>query len=67
MTNSDKISLQDFAAVINIIDVCSQRGAFKGEELFLVGQVREKFSRFVKENTPDGTTEATNTEAETGE
>lgn len=57
------ITLQDLATVVNIIDVCSQRGAFKGEELSVVGQVREKIAAIVKANTPaetaqEGTEEA---------
>jgi hypothetical protein len=50
--DNQNLTLQDFAAVLNIIDVCSSRGAFKGEELFVVGQVRERFSNFVNANAP---------------
>tara|TARA_Y100000356_G_scaffold126789_1_gene124991 strand:- start:308 stop:535 length:228 start_codon:yes stop_codon:yes gene_type:complete len=35
------ITVQDLAGVVSIIDVCSQRGAFRGEELAGVGRVRE--------------------------
>jgi hypothetical protein len=61
------ITLQDLSVIISIIDVCSERGAFKGNELMVVGQLREKLSAFVKanqkpEDTPtevavEGTTE----------
>jgi hypothetical protein len=51
------ISLNDFVMAVNIIDVCSQRGAFKGDELAVVGQLREKFAAFVKANTPATPTE----------
>lgn len=51
------IHLNDFVVVVNIIDACSQRGAFKGDELSAVGQLRDKFALFVKANTPK--TEAT--------
>lgn len=44
------ITLQDLTIVVSIIDVCSERGAFKGNELAIVGQVREKISAFVKQN-----------------
>ena len=37
------ITAQDLAGVVSIIDVCSQRGAFRGEELAGVGRVRESF------------------------
>ena len=51
------LTLQDLATVVNIIDVCSQRGAFKGDELSVVGQLREKFAAVVKANTPTETAE----------
>ena len=35
------ITVQDLAGIVSIIDVCSQRGAFRGEELSGVGRVRE--------------------------
>jgi hypothetical protein len=59
------LTLQDLATVVNVIDVCSQRGAFKGEELSAVGQLREKFAAVVKANTPTETAEEK--EEETGE
>ena len=31
------ITVQDLAGLVSIIDVCSQRGAFRGEELAGVG------------------------------
>lgn len=46
------ITLQDLSVIISIIDVCSERGAFKGNELMVVGQLREKISAFVKQNQP---------------
>jgi hypothetical protein len=46
------ITLNDFIVVVNIIDACSQRGSFKGDELSAVGQLRDKFATFIKENTP---------------
>jgi hypothetical protein len=52
------ITLQDLSTIVSIIDVCSERGAFKGNELMVVGQIREKVSAFVKQNqkTDDGAT-----------
>jgi hypothetical protein len=47
------INLQDLVTVVNIIDACSQRGAIKGDELAVVGQLREKFFAIVKANTPE--------------
>jgi len=37
-----QLGLNDLAAVIQIIDVCSKRGAFEGPELASVGQVRDE-------------------------
>ena len=37
------VTAQDLAGVVSIIDVCSQRGAFRGEELAGVGRLRETF------------------------
>ena len=48
-----QLSLNDFALVVNIIDTCTERGAFKGNELAPVGQLREKFVAFIKANTPE--------------
>ena len=36
-----EINLQTVKAIVQIIDVCSKRGAFEGGELSQVGQVRE--------------------------
>lgn len=36
-----EINLQTVKAIVQIIDVCSKRGAFEGAELSQVGQVRE--------------------------
>lgn len=65
--DSQTISLNDFVIAVNIIDVCSQRGAFKGDELASVGQLRDKFAAFVKANTPQNTTEPTEEVKETTE
>ena len=34
------VTAQDLAGVVSVIDVCSQRGAFRGEELAGVGRLR---------------------------
>ena len=43
------VTAQDLAGVVSIIDVCSQRGAFRGEELAGVGRLRETFLAEVRE------------------
>ena len=47
------LTVQDLAGVISIIDVCSQRGGFRGEELSGVGGIREKFLAEIQEQQPD--------------
>lgn len=44
------VNLNDFATVINLIDICTERGAFKGNELLAIGQLRQKFANFVDAN-----------------
>ena len=57
-----KLSLNDLAVAVKIIDLCSERGSFKGDELSVVGQVRENLAQFVKANTPEEATEEEVTE-----
>lgn len=48
MQEVNSISIDDLQLVVNIIDVCTKRGAFEGGELLAIGQIREKFAAFVK-------------------
>lgn len=64
--NQTQLTLNDFALVVNIIDACTERGAFKGNELASIGQIREKFVAFIKANTPEGE-QTTDTEKENTE
>lgn len=52
-TETPSLSLQDLAAVVQIIDLCSQRGAFQGSELEAVGGLRGRVQAFVAANTPE--------------
>lgn len=36
------LSIGEMQALVNVIDVCCQRGAFKGEEITSIGMLREK-------------------------
>jgi hypothetical protein len=47
-----QLGLNDLAAAIQIIDVCSKRGAFEGAELETVGGVRGRLAAFVQANAP---------------
>jgi len=62
------VTVQDLAGVVSIIDVCSARGAFKGEELSGVGRLRETFLAEVKEQQGDAVApEAIDTPVQTEE
>ena len=47
------VTAQDLAGVVSIIDVCSHRGAFRGEELAGVGRLRETFLAEIREQQGD--------------
>ena len=47
------VTAQALAGVVSIIDVCSQRGAFRGEELAGVGRLRETFLAEIREQQED--------------
>ena len=47
------VTAQDLAGVVSIIDVCSQRGAFRGEELAGVGRLRETFLAEIRDQQGD--------------
>lgn len=44
-----QLSFADLAAVVQLIDGVSQRGAFQGSELTQVGTLRDRFDAFVKQ------------------
>ena len=45
---AESIGLEDLKQIIAIVDIASQRGAFRGPELEQVGAVYNKVSRFLK-------------------
>jgi hypothetical protein len=47
-----EVNIGDFGAILQIIDVASTRGAFKGAELSSVGAVRDRVAAFVDFYTP---------------
>ena len=65
------ITLNDIANVVRIIDVASQRGAFRGPELSQVGTVHDRLMKFLEANQPkpeeDGKPKATDDESKDGE
>lgn len=42
-----QLTVNDIAAAMQIIDVVTSRGAFRGDELSQVGALRDKFAAFV--------------------
>lgn len=47
-----QLSLNDIAAVVQVIDVVTKRGAFEGPELEAVGILRNRFAKFVESKQP---------------
>jgi hypothetical protein len=52
------MKINDFVTMVNLIDICTERGAFKGNELLTVGTLRETLAEFVKNNQPETPPEA---------
>lgn len=42
-----QLTINDIAAAVQIIDIVTARGAFRGEELSQVGALRDKYAAFV--------------------
>jgi hypothetical protein len=51
--NEPSININDLNLSLQIIDICSERGAFKGTELTDVGILRDKLYAFIEANKPD--------------
>lgn len=62
-----ELSLNDIAAVVQIIDVVTKRGAFEGTELEAVGVLRNRFAKFVESKQPPQEPDAEKVEAEPAE
>ena len=43
----NQLTVQDLALTVNLIDACVKRGAFEGNEIYNVGQLREKLASIV--------------------
>jgi hypothetical protein len=52
MDEAPQLNINDLFSVIKIIDACSERGAFKGNEMASVGAVRERIAAFAEANQP---------------
>lgn len=49
---SEQLQISDLRNLLMIVDVASQRGAFKGPELSQVGSVFDRVSQFLQSVTP---------------
>lgn len=67
VTQEPGLTLQDIAAALQVIDVCVQRGAIRGEELSAVGTVRDRFAAFLKAAQAEQQAEAGEEEAPAAE
>ena len=61
------LSLNDLKVCLQIIDVCSQRGAFKPEEFGAVGALHQKLSVFLAQSQQATTTPEQPAEEQTEE
>ena len=52
-----ELQIRDLALAVNVIDLCSKRGAFEGPELEQVGALRGRLAAFVKASLPEQTEE----------
>ena len=51
-TEAPQLSLQDIATSVQVIDICSRRGGFEGQELETVGALRTRLVTFLNANRP---------------
>jgi hypothetical protein len=58
-----QLNINDIAAAIQIIDIVTSRGAFRGDELSQVGALRDKYAAFVQAAQAAEAAESVDTEA----
>ena len=51
-TTTPNLNIGDLQSIVKIIDACSERGAFRGNEMASVGAVRDRIAAFAEANTP---------------
>ncbi len=68
-TPTDEITLEirDIAVCKHIIETASERGAFRANELHVVGLTYDRISRWLELNGPKETTESAEMSVEQGE
>ena len=47
-----QLTLGDISTMVQIIDLCSKRGGFEGQELEAVGGLRSRVVKFLEANQP---------------
>lgn len=62
-----QLSFADIAAVVQIIDITTKRGAYEGGELESVGKVRNRFAAFVEAQQAAQETEGATATDEAGD
>ena len=62
-----QLNLNDLAGAVQVIDICSKRGAFEGAELADVGALRTRLVEFLQANTKPEEVEETTEEGEGAE
>lgn len=70
MQNQPVLNVSDLQQTVEIIDICTQRGAFRAEELTAVGSLYDRITDFLKFTTQtesDSADSADPTEPETTE
>ena len=65
--NEPSININDLNLSLQVIDICSERGAFKGSELKDIGILRDKLYAFIEANKPDESEEDDSEESESEE
>lgn len=48
MENQAQLTINEIAAALQVIDIVTSRGAFRGDELSQIGALRDKFAAFVR-------------------
>lgn len=56
-TAPPSVGLADIAFLLQTVEICSQRGAFRAEELSSVGAIYDKVKAFIAANSPPAKTE----------
>ena len=53
MTDTISITVDDLSMVVQVIDTCSSRGSFNGDELERVGNLRRKLVTYIQSYEAD--------------